>query len=213
MNIRQIIREELHKIFEADYYDRYPDFLDPQFNPQMGAYPPVGMHAYGTMVKEDEGSGGYSVRKFSSDDRDRVMELMIQAFSHLMPESQIPAYTDHFTNYNKSIVLEKDGEVVGAYLLGDRQLRDGIEAYMDSDVYVNLDDYDEKDGVEGVALVVDESHRGAGVGSKLKDYVEKLGADYIWGLQYKALGNLEHWMKRRVLAAETPGINITLEDF
>lgn len=53
MNIRQIIREELQKIFEADYYDRYPDFLDPQFNPQVGAYPPIGMHAYGTMVKED----------------------------------------------------------------------------------------------------------------------------------------------------------------
>lgn len=53
MNIRQIIREELQKIFESDYYDRYPDFLDPQFNPQMGAYPPVGMHAYGTMVREE----------------------------------------------------------------------------------------------------------------------------------------------------------------
>jgi len=54
MDIRKIIREELKSIFEADYYDRYPDFLDPQFNPQMGAYPPIGMHAYGTMVKEDD---------------------------------------------------------------------------------------------------------------------------------------------------------------
>ena len=54
MIIRKIIREELQKIFEADYYDRFPDFLDPQFNPQMGSYPPVGMHAYGTMVKEEE---------------------------------------------------------------------------------------------------------------------------------------------------------------
>jgi len=53
MKIRKIIREELEKIFEADYYDRYPDFIDPQFNPQMGKYAPVGMHAYGTMVKED----------------------------------------------------------------------------------------------------------------------------------------------------------------
>ena len=54
MSIRKIIREELKKVFEADYYDRFPDFLDPQFNPQIGSYPPVGMHAYGTMVKEDE---------------------------------------------------------------------------------------------------------------------------------------------------------------
>jgi len=60
MDIRQIIKEEIKKIFEggsigSGYYSNYPDFLDPQFNPEMGAYPPVGMHAYGSLVKEDEG--------------------------------------------------------------------------------------------------------------------------------------------------------------
>ena len=54
MSIRKIIREELRKVFEADYYDRFPDFIDPLFNPQMGRYPPVGMHAYGTIVTEEE---------------------------------------------------------------------------------------------------------------------------------------------------------------
>lgn len=54
MSVRKIIREELKRVFESDYYDRFPDFLDPQFNPQMGSYPPVGMHAYGTMVTEEE---------------------------------------------------------------------------------------------------------------------------------------------------------------
>jgi len=53
MNIRKIIKEELQKVFESDYYDRYPDFLDPQFNPQIGAYPPVGITNYGTMMKEE----------------------------------------------------------------------------------------------------------------------------------------------------------------
>jgi len=55
MDIRQIIREELQKVLsESNYYDRYPDFFDPLYNPQVGAFPPVGMHKYGTMVKEDE---------------------------------------------------------------------------------------------------------------------------------------------------------------
>jgi len=54
MDIRQIIREELEKIFEADYYDRYPDFFDPLYNPQVGAFSPVGMHRYGEMVKEEQ---------------------------------------------------------------------------------------------------------------------------------------------------------------
>ena len=32
----------------------------------MGSYPPVGMHAYGTMVKEDGGSGSSKVKKIKS---------------------------------------------------------------------------------------------------------------------------------------------------
>lgn len=54
MNARKIIREELQKVFEADYYDNFPDFLDPQYNPQIGAYPPVAITNYGNMMKEGE---------------------------------------------------------------------------------------------------------------------------------------------------------------
>lgn len=89
MSIRQIIREELQKIFEADYYDRYPDFLDPQFNPQMGAYPPVGMHAYGTMVKEEETDGkmiGYKVMRYEDG------KLISGANSSLTFEPKIGEY-------------------------------------------------------------------------------------------------------------------------
>jgi len=53
MDIRKIIREELEKVFEADYYDRFPDFMDPLYNPLTQKYPPTGMHKFGTMVKED----------------------------------------------------------------------------------------------------------------------------------------------------------------
>ncbi len=49
MNVRRIIREELQRVFEADYYDNFPDFLDPQYNPQIGAYPPVAITNYGDM--------------------------------------------------------------------------------------------------------------------------------------------------------------------
>lgn len=38
---------------EADYYDRFPDFFDPQYNPQMMRYPVAGQHTFGSMVKED----------------------------------------------------------------------------------------------------------------------------------------------------------------
>jgi hypothetical protein len=56
--IKEIIREEIRKIFEggsigSSYYSNYPDFLDPQFNPQLGAYPPIGFTNYGDMMKEE----------------------------------------------------------------------------------------------------------------------------------------------------------------
>jgi len=57
MDIRKIIKEELEKVFENSRYINhqgvYPDFLDTQFNPQMGKYPPKGTHTFGVMVKED----------------------------------------------------------------------------------------------------------------------------------------------------------------
>lgn len=51
--IRKIIREELGFAFGGGY-DNYPEFLDTQFNPQIGKYPPVGVHDYGTMVNEED---------------------------------------------------------------------------------------------------------------------------------------------------------------
>ena len=101
----------------------------------------------------------------------------------------------------------------GDYLLGDRQLRDGIiDMECEDNVYVDLDKYDLKNGVEGVALVVDNNYRDLGLGSKLKDYTTTLGVDYIWGVQYKKLGNLTQWLRRRKLAAENDAFNITVQD-
>jgi len=62
MNIKKIIQEELKKVFEAVVYSDYkdfPDFFDPQFNPQMRSYPTTGQHKFGTMVKEDSLEEGY----------------------------------------------------------------------------------------------------------------------------------------------------------
>lgn len=154
----------------------------------------------------------FVIRKFKIEDREQVMDLLIKAFSHLMSAEKIPAYTDFYTNYNKSIVVDKNGEIVGLYLLGDRSLSKGIKNERINKIYVNLEEYDKKIGLEGVALVVKKSERGNGLGSKLKDYVRTLGVDYVWGIQYKDLGNLQQWLRRRKLAAENNYLNITVED-
>jgi hypothetical protein len=138
------------------------------------------------------------------------MDLVVKAFSHLMPEEHIPTYIDQSSNFNKSIVVDRNNEIIGVYLLGDRQLPDVLSK--NDKVYVDLDEYSRKNGVEGVALVVKDSEKGTGLGSKLKDYTKNLGVDYIWGMQYKDLGNLDHWLRRRILAAENQYLNFTVED-
>lgn len=64
MNVRKIIREEIERVFE-DFYQRnqteYPDFLDPQFNPEVKSYPPTMDAAYGNMMKEDSLDEDYPI--------------------------------------------------------------------------------------------------------------------------------------------------------
>jgi hypothetical protein len=92
---------------------------------------------------------------------------------------------------------------MGLYLLGDSQL----DSLVVNDTYSNLK------GVEGVVLAVSEEIRVQGWGNKLKDYPKMLGVDYIWGQQLKTLNNLEDWLKRRELVAETKSVYITAELF
>jgi len=164
------------------------------------------------LKEESNNEDNFVVRKYKEKDRDQVMVLMTKAFSHLLPEDEIEEYTDDVTDYSKSIVVDRDGEIIGFYLLGNRQLRKGISDEDADKVYADLDEYDKKTGLEGVALVVKETERGIGLGSKLKDYTRTLGADYVWGVQYKDLGNLQQWLRRRKLAAENDEVNITVED-
>jgi GNAT superfamily N-acetyltransferase len=76
-------------------------------------------------------------------------------------------------------------------------------------IRVNPMDFKSLDGVEGVALGVDPDYKGLGVGKKLLEYSQRLPYDYIWGQQYESLGNIEHWTKRREIAAYFPGLWLT----
>jgi GNAT superfamily N-acetyltransferase len=69
-------------------------------------------------------------------------------------------------------------------------------------------------GVEGVALAVDPMYRGKGAGKLLREYSLTMDYDYIWGMQFKSLNNLDNWVKsgRELIyesGSETHGINCT----
>lgn len=123
-------------------------------------------------------------------------------FSFTMKFDSFNTYLKGETDWKKSFYLvDEEDVIVGVYLIGDHNL------------LIKNPKYNNLKGVEGLLLAVDEDLRGFGFGNRLKDMPKTLGVDYIWGQQFKALGNLEDWLKRRELVFETSDVYITAEIF
>ncbi len=108
------------------------------------------------------------------------------------------------------VAVDGDQRVIGFYILGDRDVLMGTASMEKTE---DLTPYEGKKGVEGIALGVIPEARGKGIGNRLKDYPQRLGFDYVWGLQLAELNNLQHWLKRRRLVAKTKSMYATLQDF
>jgi hypothetical protein len=93
---------------------------------------------------------------------------------------------------DSSIVIEKNGQLVGFYFLRRNQ----IPEKFNPEVFKKLK---ELNGVEGVALGVFNEFKNEGIGKHLINYPKTMGFDYIWGYQYESLGNISYWLKRRKL--------------
>ena len=125
-------------------------------------------------------------------------------FKYVTSKEYFFAILQQETNWDISaILLNDEDKIMGLYLLGNSQL----DSLIENEKYVELK------GVEGVLLAVSEEIRGQGWGNKLKDFPKTLEVDYIWGQQLKTLNNLEDWLKRRELVAETQSVFITAEIF
>ena len=133
-----------------------------------------------------------------------IVDWAFNFFTHVITKNYFSIVVEKETNWNISAKLVDDnGNIMGLYLLGDKQLNS----------LINITEYNDLKGVEGVLLAVDTSIRGKGWGNKLKDYPKTLGYDYIWGQQLKSLDNLNDWLKRRELVYSDEDIYITLEKF
>ena len=136
--------------------------------------------------------------------RKELIAWTFQYFKDVTSEYYFHAILEQESNWDISAMLvDENNDIKGVYLLGDSQLSSLVE----DEKYVNLK------GVEGVVLAVSEEVRGQGWGNKLKDFPKTLEIDYIWGQQLKSLNNLEDWLKRRELVAETQSVYITAEIF
>jgi hypothetical protein len=142
---------------------------------------------------------------------DEVVPALEKAMREAFPSEAkwVVEYSRGLMDPALSVVAMQGADVLGFYILGRRSVMEGTEGM---ELTEDLTPYESKTGVEGVALGVVPSARGRGIGNQLKDYPKNLGADYIWGLQMKSLRNLDHWLKRRRLVAQSSGLYATLQD-
>ena len=146
------------------------------------------------------------------------IEEALGVFAAAFPQHPLDEVRDFImssVNWDNSIKATSTGKTVGIYLIGDRHLADVI-ADENAEPSEDLESYNHKTGVEGVALGVAPEVKGSGVGKKLKDAMLRMtNADYIFGLQYKSLNNLQYWLKSRRVVAQSnsdEAVFITLQD-
>lgn len=146
------------------------------------------------------------------------IEEALGVFAAAFPQHPLDEVRDFImssVNWDNSIKATSNGKTVGIYLIGDRQLSDVIDDEK-AEPAEDLERYNQKKGVEGVALGVAPEVKGAGVGKKLKEALLSMtNADYIFGLQYKSLNNLQYWLKSRRVVAQSnsdEAVFITLQD-
>jgi GNAT superfamily N-acetyltransferase len=147
------------------------------------------------------------IRPYSDDDFESVFNMLPDVYSKLrgMSAGSIWAVirSQCSKSFGLSVVVEVDGEVGGFYFLTQADLPPKEGTGITDDMV----------GIQGVALGVSSKYKNLGIGKKLIEYPQTLGADYVWGYQLKDLENINDWLKRRKIYSESAGMYITYQIF
>lgn len=127
-----------------------------------------------------------------SEDIEQILDLADNVFKEHMSGNK--SYISNATDWDISVKLLLDDNIIGFYLFKRKNLYG--------------EQFNNKIGVQGVALGLDEKYRGNGYGKMLieKSYELKDNFDYIWGLHLQSLNNIDDWKKRRIIMNENSSI-------
>lgn len=164
---------------------------------------------YFEILRNLKESADVEIREMTEADLPVVEQAMLVVFKGILDPKELIYYA-HAHDTRLSKIAEVGSKFSGFYLLQEKSILEVVdhETIIDKD----LQYYEHKRGLEGVALGVLPEFRGSGVGHALKEVPRLMGFDYIWGYQLKNLKNIDFWLRRRRVIADSGDLYITLED-
>jgi GNAT superfamily N-acetyltransferase len=157
-------------------------------------------------LNEEDGNN-VVVRPYRDEDYEPILAMLEDVYSKLPGMSAKTIWSvirsECNGSFGLSVVAEVNGEVAGFYFLTQADLPPKEGTGITDDMI----------GIQGVALGVSSKYKNLGIGKKLITYPETLGADYVWGFQFKKLENINDWLKRRKIYSETSGMYTTYQIF
>ena len=156
-------------------------------------------------ISENLNNNKIILRKMNDEDIPIIFNMLSDVFYKTkMSNEEIWEDIDGYS-LDLSIVVELNGEIIGFYFIAKNQIPPGGKDY---------DFLKDLNGIEGVALGVLPKVKNLGIGKKLILYPQTIaGVDYIWGMQYKSLENIDDWLKRRKIYLENPDFYTTYQLF
>jgi hypothetical protein len=155
-------------------------------------------------IIQEEVGGNIQIRPFRREDTEPIIERLSDVYSVLgMPSGHIWSIIRGQCggDFSNSVVATKDDEVIGFYFLSPKNLPSKGEIKKGMR------------GIEGVGLGIFPEHKDLGIGKMMIEYPKNLGFDYIWGMQFKQLGNIQDWLKRRKIYSDEGNVYITYQIF
>lgn len=159
-----------------------------------------------------EGINQPQVDVIKDEDLEGVLDVLFGCFGNFFNNKQQLLEKLKRRIFNGlSICLKVNDSIVGVYLLNEKSINDFIDEinkglisdFPKDKTKISLEENLSDNGIQGIALCVLDEYKGSGYGKILKDYVDSLGYDYVWGVQDKDLKNIDFWRKTRKVFAES----------